>query len=225
MLPVKKIGNDRYGINFQKNFGFVSDSLINLLQPSFQKTGVAKHYIVNLKNCQKHETVFAFGINNYLGGLTPCRGRDLEVGCYTIQIDLLKKNEFNFYWMLWMLTWGLFGIYLYHQFRKKEAPTSIIESNDHIPLGSCKCYTVHDVLSIQHRNIMLSDKETRALAIFAENINLVVSREQLMKAIREDNGVVVIRRNVDVLVSTLRKKLSEDRSLKFINVHGRGINL
>ena len=43
-----------------------------------------------------------------------------------------------------------------------------------------------------------------------------------MKEIWEDNGIVVISRNVDVLVSKLRKKLSNDSSIKFINVPGRG---
>ena len=58
--------------------------------------------------------------------------------------------------------------------------------------------------------------------IFAENINQIVEREKLMKEIWEDESIVVISRNVDVLVSKLRKKLSDDNSLKFINVHGRG---
>ena len=58
--------------------------------------------------------------------------------------------------------------------------------------------------------------------IFAENINQIVEREKLMKEIWEDESIVVISRNVDVLVSKLRKKLSDDNSIKFINVHGRG---
>jgi len=43
-----------------------------------------------------------------------------------------------------------------------------------------------------------------------------------MKEIWEDKGIIVISRNVDVLVSKLRKKLLADSSIKFINVHGRG---
>lgn len=46
--------------------------------------------------------------------------------------------------------------------------------------------------------------------------------ERLMKEIWEDEGIVVISRNVDVLVSKLRKKLSDDNTIKFINVHGKG---
>ncbi len=60
------------------------------------------------------------------------------------------------------------------------------------------------------------------MKIFAENISQIVEREKLMKEIWEDKGIVVISKNVDVLVSKLRKKLSDDDSIKFINVPGRG---
>jgi DNA-binding winged helix-turn-helix (wHTH) protein len=43
-----------------------------------------------------------------------------------------------------------------------------------------------------------------------------------MKEIWEDKGIVVISRNVDVLVSKLRKKLIDDNSIKIMNVPGRG---
>ena len=68
----------------------------------------------------------------------------------------------------------------------------------------------------------LRKKETKALKIIAEHINQIVNMEKLMKEIWEDEGIVVISRNVDVLLSKLRKKLSDDNSFKFINVHGRG---
>ncbi len=78
---------------------------------------------------------------------------------------------------------------------------------------------------IEDKSITLSEKETKALKIFAENINQIVERELLMKAIWEDEGIVVISRNMDALVSKLRKKLSDDNTIKFINVHGKGYKL
>ncbi len=51
---------------------------------------------------------------------------------------------------------------------------------------------------------------------------LTVKREKLMKEIWEDKGLVVISRNVDVMVSELRKKLADDPSIKIVNVPGRG---
>jgi DNA-binding response OmpR family regulator len=117
---------------------------------------------------------------------------------------------------------SLVGFYVKDKFRKKEEKETVVENNDYIQLGNFQFYTEDNVLTIENKSITLSEKETKALKIFAENINQIVEREKLMKEIWEDEGIVVISRNVDVLVSKLRKKLSDDNSIKFINVHGRG---
>jgi DNA-binding winged helix-turn-helix (wHTH) protein len=223
VLPVKKLNENTYQISFQNDFGFISDTLINLVQRTFQKNALAKDYIVSLKNCKQKETVFAFEINDKTGNLTPCRGRTLEVGCYFIEIDLLKKNKFNsFLLLLLIIPLSFVGFYVKDKFRKKEEKESIFDNNDYIQLGNFRFYTDNNVLKSENKSITLSEKETKALKIFAENINQIVEREKLMKEIWEDEGIVVISRNVDVLVSKLRKKLSDDNSFKFINVHGRG---
>jgi len=223
VLPVKKLKENTYQISFKNDFGFISDTLINLVQRTFQKNALANDYIVSLRNCRENETVFAFEINSQTGDLTPCRGRKLEVGCYVIEIDLLKKTQFNFFWLLLLIVpLGLVGFYVKDRFRKKEGKVPIFDNSDYIQLGNFRFYTANNVLKAEHKTISLSEKETKALKIFAENINEIVEREKLMKEIWEDEGIVVISRNVDVLVSKLRKKLSDDNSFKFINVHGRG---
>ena len=223
VLPVKKLNESTYQISFQNNFSFISDSLINLVQRTFQKNALANDYIVNLRNCKQNETVFAFEINSQTGDLTPCRGRTLEVGCYVIEIELLKKIKFNFFLLLLLIIpLSFIGFYLKDKFREKEEKESIFDNNDYIQLGNFRFYTDNNVLKSENKSITLSEKETKALKIFAENVNQIVEREKLMKEIWEDEGVVVISRNVDVLVSKLRKKLSDDNSIKFINVHGRG---
>jgi DNA-binding winged helix-turn-helix (wHTH) protein len=223
VLPVKKLNEHTYQISFQNDFGFISDTLINLVQRTFQKNALVKDYIVNLRNCKQNETVFAFEINNQTGDLTPCRGRTLEVSCYVIEIELLKKNKFNsFLLLLLIIPLSFVGFYVKDKFRKKEEAAPISDNNDYIQLGNFRFYTDNNVLKIENKSITLSEKETKALKIFAENINQIVEREKLMKEIWEDECIVVISRNVDVLVSKLRKKLSDDNSIKFINVHGRG---
>ena len=223
VLPVKKVNENTYQISFQNNFSFIADSLINIVEREFQKNALAKDYIVNVRNCKQKETVLAFEINGKTGNLTPCRGRTLEVGCYFIEIDLLKTYKFNYFLLLLLIIpLSLIGFYVKDKFRKKEETASISDNNDYIPLGNFRFYTDNQVLKNENKSITLSEKETKALKIFAENINQIVEREKLMKEIWEDEGIVVISRNVDVLVSKLRKKLSDDNSIKFINVHGRG---
>ena len=223
VMPVKKLNDNKYQISFQNHFSFISDTLINLVQRTFQKNGLAKDYIVNLRNCKQDETVFAFEINSQTGDLTACKGRSLAVDCYVIEIDFLKKNKFN-YFLLWLLIIPLsvIGFYAKDKFWKKAVKESIANNNDYIRLGNYRFYADINALTIEQKKITLSEKETKALKIFAENINQIVEREKLMKEIWEDEGIVVISRNVDVLVSKLRKKLSDDNSIKFINVPGRG---
>jgi DNA-binding winged helix-turn-helix (wHTH) protein len=223
VLPVKQLNENTYQLSFQNDFGFISDTLINLVQRTFQKHALADDYIVNLRNCKQNETVFAFEINSKEGDLTPCRGRKLAVSCYVIEIELLTNTTFNYLLLLpLIIPLGFVGLYAKNKFRKKEAQASIFNNNDYLQLGSYQFYANNNVLKIQDDNISLSEKETKALKIFAGNINQVVEREQLMKEIWEDKGVVVISRNVDVLVSKLRKKLIADNSIKIINVPGRG---
>lgn len=223
VMPVKKLNETTYQVSFQHHFGFISDTLINVVQRTFQKNAPETNYIVNLRNCQHNETVLAFEINNQAGDLTPCRGRKLEVGCYVIEIELLQNNRFNSGWLLLsIIPLGLLGFYLKDRFRKKEEAAPIAADSDYMQLGNFRFYAANNVLESEHKTIALSEKETKAMKIFAANRNQVVERETLMKEIWEDEGIVVISRNVDVLVSKLRKKLGDDSSIKFMNVHGRG---
>jgi hypothetical protein len=223
VLPVKKLNENLYQISFQNDFAFISDTLINIVQRTFQKNAPASDYIVNLRNCKQNETVFAFEINNKKGNLTPCRGRKLQTACYVVEIELLKKNNFNFIWLLLLIIpLAIGGLYAKNKFLKKEGQDSIADTAGYIQLGRFKFYADNNVLKTGDKTIDLSEKETKALKIFAENSNQIVEREKLMKEIWEDKGLVVISRNVDVLVSKLRKKLVDDNSIKFINVPGRG---
>ena len=103
VMPVKKLNKNTYQISFKNDVGFISDKLINIVQRTFFKNALANDYIVNLRNCEQKETVLAFEINGKTGDLTPCRGRTLELGCYVIEIDLLKETKFNFFWLLLLI--------------------------------------------------------------------------------------------------------------------------
>src|SRR5436190_5843741 len=154
VMPVKKLNEHTYQISFQNDFGFISDTLINLVERTFQKNALANDYIVNLRNCKQNETVFAFEINGQTGDLTPCRGRTLEVGCYVIEIELLKKTKFNFFLLLLLIIpLSLVGFYVKNKFRKKEEKESVFDNDDYIQLGSFRLYAYNNVLNIENNNI------------------------------------------------------------------------
>jgi hypothetical protein len=226
VLPIKQLNEDTYQIAFQTTFSVIADTLMNIVKGEFQQNPLAKDYIVNLKNCTQQETVLAFEINNQTSDLTPCNGRTLDVGCYVIEIHFLRATPISFFWLLLLLVpLGVIGVTIKNKFWKKEDSIPTSDNTNFIPLGNYKFYATNYLLTIEDRSTTLSEKETKALKIFAENINQIVERELLMKTIWEDEGIVVISRNVDVLVSKLRKKLSDDKAIKLINIHGKGYKL
>lgn len=223
VLPVKRLDESRYQLSFQNNFVFVPDTLINLVHRELEKYNLPKEYLVTVMDCQKKETIFAYEISDKTGNLLPCTGRAQETGCYLIQIEFLNSRYSHYaWWLLSSIPLGLMFFYGKSKFRKKEAEVPITIHNDCINLGKFKFYAEKNLLKFGNEDIPLSEKETKSLKVFAENQNQVIERERLMKEIWEDEGIIVMSRNVDVLVSKLRKKLKEDAAIKIINVHGRG---
>ncbi|SMC42361.1 helix-turn-helix domain-containing protein [Moheibacter sediminis] len=242
VLPVKMINERTYQISFENGFGFTPDTLMRLVHQQLTKTDMPKDYIVSVNDCHGNKTIFAFEINTFNGDLKPCGGREQETGCYLIQIEFLANDtSFNYAWLLTAFVPIAFaGFYLNRQRNKPETDKPEVKEtideeasvsvNDNIisevleykELGAFRFYDVKGMLCLNDATIELSEKEIKALSIFASNQNMVVERDRLRQEIWEAEGVFVINRNVDVLVSKLRKKLSGDPSVKIVNVHGKG---
>jgi hypothetical protein len=230
VLPIKQVNHKTYQISFQSEVRVVADSLINIVQRTFQKNALAADYIIHLKDCTQKQTVLAFELNSQTGDLTPCRGRTLATGCYLIEIQLVQANTFNMHW-LWLLTLPLVLAALFMQWKQRKhgtkdaPPVATAEAGAYIAVGRFQFFAGGNLLKVGDKTTILSEKEAKALKIFLQNINQVVERESLMKEIWENEGTVVISRNVDVLVSKLRKKLSDDEALKILTIPGRGYKL
>ena len=223
VLSVKKIGENKYQISFQNNFAFVPDTLLNIVGRGIKKYNLPGTYIVNVNDCRKNETVFAFEINSSNGDVVPCLGRTQASGCYLIDIEFIdsKQTDKTAYFLLLIpLCFG--GFYFKNRLQKNNKNELFEADKDFITIGKFKFYAEKNHLVFENKEIELSEKECKCLKIFSENINEIVERERLMKEIWEDEGVIVISRNVDVLISKLRKKLIEDHHLKIINIHGKG---
>ena len=226
VLPVKKINENIYQISFQNIIRFIPDTLINVVRRELERVHLPKDYLVNVKDCQQKETIFAYEMNNAgFGNLIPCRGRDIKQGCYLIEIEFMRPGKVDrSLFLLLLIPLCFAAFYLKNRFRKKEEKELIVDEV-FIKLGNYRFYPEKNLLNFENKIIPLSEKETKSLKIFAENLNQVIEREKLMKEIWEEEGLVVISRNVDVLVSKLRKKLSEDNSIKISNVHGIGYKI
>ena len=220
-----------------RNFGVMS-----IVQQQLAKTDWPGDYTVSVIKCDQNQTIFAYEVNTARGDLKPCRGRIQKKGCYVIEISFPAKKTFNYSWLLLaIIPVVLAGLYFVRRKdriskpqgdikqRIDESPTSKAEtipvSVESKVLGNFTFFEAKGVLSLNGDTIGLSVKEAKALSILASNQNQVVARDLLMKEIWENDGVVVIPRNVDVLISKLRKRLSADPSVKIVNVPGKGYKM
>jgi DNA-binding response OmpR family regulator len=149
----------------------------------------------------------------------------LSSGCYFLEIRFVQEEKASWYWAIPAAFLLAFGGYLAFNRTKPRPTTSPVIAEDTQRIGQYAFDANQQCLQFGNENISLNENETLALSIFVENLQQTVSRDQLMKQIWEDKGLIVIDRNVDVLVSKLRKKLQSDPSIKILNVHGRGYKM
>lgn len=224
VLPVKTINENTYQIEFQSHFTFVPDSLVKLVHENLKSGNLPTEYIVSVLNCYKNEIIFGYEVSAKTDNILPCLGRNQPEACYIIQIEFLKNNSFYLYSLLVFPI--LLGLYFLNSYFQNNKDLAKIEPNEpFIKVGNLYFYVQKQILKSETKSIELSDRENKLLKIFADNPNQLIERERCLREIWEDEGVIVVERSLDVLVSKLRKKISLDESIKIINVHGKGYKL
>lgn len=226
VLPVKKINNQTFQIEFQNPFIFRHDDLVELISKNLKINRLPSDYIVNVLNCQSSSIVFGFEISTKNDNLTPCSGRTQKMGCYVVQIEFLANTSINAYsYLLLLIPLALLG----YLFRKKvfshEKNTQYTDNEEFTTIGDYQFYEEKHILTINSERFELTENEHKLLKIFAKNQNQLIDRERLLKEIWEDKGIIVVGRSLDVLVSKLRKKLSNDEAVKIVNIHGKGYKM
>lgn len=229
VLPVEKISELQYQISFQNAFTFEPDTLVRLTQERLKETLPGAQYVVSVMDCSTEAVFFAFEINNRTdSALVPCSGRIQPEGCYRIHIEFLGKPTPDFAWAYCALLVpiGLLGFWTLRK-RRKTPEDSAPSADDPqgIAIGTLQFFPEKNRLFGGGAWIELSEKEAKLLSLLLETPNQTVARAHLMKVLWEDEGTIVISRNLDVLVSKLRKKLQPDEQVKITNVHAKGYKL
>lgn len=228
VMPVKRLSENTFQVAFQSRFTFVPDSLVKTVEVILSQSGIALPYIVQVRDCSSNEVVYGFQIGTLqVTTLVPCVGREQALGCYTIQLSFLgeEKSSASPYYLYFLAFAGL-GLLLISGGKllrgKKEIVPETIEGG--VKIGNYIFLAERRMLHHAQQRIELSDKETKLMRIFVSQLNQPVTREQLLKEVWEDEGVIV-GRSLDVFVSKLRKKLKYDPSVQLVNIHGRGYTL
>ena len=93
VLPIKKIAENEYQISFEKEFSFVTDSLVNTTQRLLAKDYHVTDYVVNVIDCENSSVVYGYAISkNKKEDILACVGRKQPVACYKINIKFKPSD-------------------------------------------------------------------------------------------------------------------------------------
>ena len=226
VLPIKKIAENEYQISFEKEFSFVTDSLVNTTKRLLAKDYHVTDYVVNVINCDNSSVAYGYAISkNKKEDILACVGRKQPIACYKINIKFKPSDVVtaNYKYYLGGLAFLLLIGFVFWKLKpKKQLPK--IDNNKLFTFGSVVFDAQKRQLEINKETIDLTATETRLLLIFASSPNETIERSRLQKEIWEDEGVIV-GRSLDMFISKLRKKLELDPNINIVVVRGKGYKL
>ena len=195
VLPITKLTESTYKLSFASKLEIEPSNLVSQVKASFEKANLPNHYITEVLECHNPEVAYSYEmILDKDTSIIPCGGRSLPKKCYTITVRFLANSKQSSSNLIFPLLFTEMGFILIAYFRRKrQLIKQRIEEENHISLGSYTFYPEQNKLIKEAQEVSLSKKECELLAILAAQPNQIVKREELMKQVWEDNGVIVGR--------------------------------
>lgn len=226
ILPVIELDKNKFELSFEKEITIVPDSLVSSINKSLKIANLSRNYIVEVINCGTNEVVYSYQIKgNKEEDIIPCLGRNLPLDCYHIQVVFTGKKSsaltYLGYLILFMILIGLVYLFIQNKKRNVKHPA---KNGSYTIFGNYRFFEDQNKILSDDLEYKLTPKESQILKILIQNQNIIIKREQLIKEVWEDNGVVV-GRSLDAFISKIRKRFENDDSVNIVNVHGVGYKL
>ncbi|NNC95831.1 MAG: response regulator transcription factor [Chitinophagales bacterium] len=228
VMPIIKDSN-QYIIQFENDFEFNPDILVNTANNIIKADNLAEGYVVEVLQCDSDEVIYSYKIDDLKEVEDiPCVTRNQPNSCYTIKFTLIHHTEeaseteetkFNPLYLIPIL-WLLFLLIYIIRRRKNKTKTD----PNMISLGKYHFDQRNATLIMEEQRIELTNKEADLLLLLHETVNTTVEREVILNKVWGDEGDY-IGRTLDVFISKLRKKLEADPDVKIVNVRGVGYKL
>ncbi|AWW00261.1 winged helix-turn-helix domain-containing protein [Arcticibacterium luteifluviistationis] len=215
VLPLEKLDEHTFQISFEHDFSFVTDTLINAVDRILSKEEITNPYQVMVRSCKTQKVIYAYEVSSDTEFLIPCTGVVNPKDCYQVQVTFLKDESPYKAWFP-LLAIPFLGFFIFLLYRKKNSTLNenVIEVDNS-----------QHIIKIGKESIQLSDQESKLFQLLSEADGQIVKREVLLYEIWEKDGTIVSSRSLDVLVSKLRKKITEVSNFQIKNVHGKGYKL
>lgn len=227
VLPIKKISENEYQIQFEKDISFHPDVLVKTVGHFFAKYTLITDYVVNVLNSKNSSVVYGYAVSkNKKDDNIPCRGRIQPRANYSINIkfkpSVISLSDKGY--LLGSLPFLAVIGFIFFRPDKSKKTLSQNQQNNLFFLGKIRFDATNRKLIINDETIDLTATESRLIHIFALSPNKTIERSRLQKEIWEDEGVIV-GRSLDMFISKLRKKLEVDPNVNIVVVRGKGYKL
>lgn len=242
VLPIEQDGQ-KFSISFENDFIFTPQTVINAIDNIIVDNDISCNYLVEVEDCMTHLIVYAYQMVHQANqsGFLPCGQREYHKDCYTIHITLLDElypdtpivnnateimsdthppHQSSSPLLLWTIL-PVLGIMSYTFYTRQKQEKTIASDEATIQLGNYSFNKNNMLLTHGDNTIELTSKEADLLIVFYNNINQVLSREEIRKEVWK-NEEDYVGRTLDVFVSKLRKHLASDSQLKIITIRGVG---
>lgn len=238
VLPIVK-DNGRYRVQFETEFEFNPEELVNTVSRVALETDLAGGYIVEVERCETGEVVYSYEIGNLLSpDIIPCITRDQSRACYSLLFTLLEPGEAVSYTVptdpsaqagaagngVYYVAIGVLLLIMAVAFLWRRRRNGTAVDPNLIALGEYRFDKRNTELIYEQQRIELTGKEADLLMLLYHAANTTVERDVILNRIWGDEGDYV-GRTLDVFVSKLRKKLEFDANLKIVNIRGVGYKL
>ncbi|OIN57446.1 winged helix-turn-helix domain-containing protein [Arsenicibacter rosenii] len=236
---VKQLDKETFQLRMIRNFNY--DKLPAILSESLKQHNITSDYDVAVFDCKLGELQLGYSIRDLdPDAAVPCGGRSQEAGCYVVQVrfrpvdapDTPSNNG-----VLVGLAGVVVALVLVVYARKKpvEPLTNTLPETEPKKsaapeepqwqlFGESRLHVQNPILVAGDNQYELTYREAKLLRLFVAHPQQVLDRELILKAVWQDEGVVV-GRSIDVFVSRLRKLLQGDPTLRIAAVHGIGYRL
>lgn len=243
VLPVEK-EEERFKLQFESNFEFEPDRLVQLIDSIVQKAKITDNYLVEIEDCENKAVVYSYKIDRISkSDIVPCKQRAQPKGCYVLLFSLLKpnnlvaenhlivpekpiekaSNNIQNIASISFLVAVVIALALF-VFLKKKKPEIKHSTENLIAIGNYFFDRKNMCLLLNNQAIELSGKESDLLYLLHTSVNETIERDTILNAVWGDEGDY-IGRTLDVFISKLRKKLEADERLKIVNIRGIGYKL
>lgn len=241
VLPIRN-EEGRYRIQFESEFEFVPDELVQTVNQVILDANLSQGYFVEVEECETTEVVYSYEMSRSDSkDNVSCVGREQPKGCYSLLITFIEDQELDIssdtidqnqpekpekgkkqvkYSLLSFIGVVAFGAIFFIWRRRQK---SLIDPHL-IALGKFKFDRRNAELIMEQQKIELTGKEADLLLLLYNNVNSTVEREVILSRVWGDEGDYV-GRTLDVFISKLRKKLESDPTVKIVNIRGVGYKL